>query len=226
MVSDVMSVRLWSQQAALKAFKDVSGDSASGSSSSSDSSLSLADILFPDDGDDDDGYDDTSLSNLIASLQQQAADEIAAEDASEGSVDDISSTAFMKSLREKLEALKNDPTTGAMADAMLQALDAGALTVTNAVTGEQILAWDASDTEAGPQEKTATDKADWSTFLKQHAERDSEGRYVRNEDSSLKEKTGASAYFGMIGDTYYYLSWTVPAASADAPASSPASAEE
>lgn len=225
MVSDVTSIRLWSQQAALKAFKEVSGDGSTKTSSSGDSSLSLADILLADD-DDDGAYEDTNLSNLIASLQQQAADGIAAEDEGEGSIDDISSTAFMKSLREKLEALKNDPTTSGMADAMLQALDAGTLTVTNAVTGEQIEAWDTSDAEADPQEKTSTDKTDWSTFLKRNATRDSEGRYVRNEDSSLKGQSGASAYFGMIGDIYYYLSWTAPAASTDAPASSSASAKE
>lgn len=219
MISSLTATRLWSQQTALNAFKGVSESSSSQDSSSSKATSSLADYLFTD----DEGDDDTSLSDLITSLQHQATTGSAsATNASEGTADDISSTAFMAALQNKLESLRQNPDTSAMADSMLAALKAGTLTVTDVVSGEQIKAWDGSDNTAKPSAQTSVDKSDWPTFLREHLQRDSTAKYVRNEDSSHKEKgTGASAYFGMIGETYYYLSWTVPADTA-ADASKPA----
>ncbi|MGO4436300.1 hypothetical protein [Rhizobium sp. RAF56] len=212
MISSLTAARLWSQQTALNAFKQASEGSSSGNSSSSNASSSLADYLFTSD---DDGSDDeTSLSDLIKSLQGQATTGGAtAADTSEGSADDISSASFMKALQGKLESLKENPDTSAMAESMLAALKAGTLTATDVVSGTQIKAWDVSDNTIKPSEQTSVDQTDWPTFLKEHLERDSTAKYVRNEDSSHREKvTGASAYFGMIGETYYYLSWTAPAA--------------
>ncbi|HEX5935192.1 MAG TPA: hypothetical protein VFY63_13590, partial [Pseudorhizobium sp.] len=138
MVSEITTVRLWSQQTALKAFKEVSDENASSGTSSGSS---LADILYSD-GSDDEADDDTSLSRLIASLQQQAmAGDVPAEENSDGAVEDIESRAFMKALAAKLEELKAGSGTGAMAEAMQEALEAGTLTVTDAVAGEAISAW-------------------------------------------------------------------------------------
>lgn len=212
MISSLTAVRIWSQQVALNAFREASEGSTSGQSSSAGPSRSLADVLYAGSNGDDD-YEDTSLSALIATLQRQAAMGGKPTDAAEsdGSVEDISSKAFMDALQDKLATLKANPDTKAMAETMLKAIEAGTLTVTDAAAGEQIKAWDASDTEKPAPGKTSTDEADWSSFLKEHLTRDSSGRYVRNEDTSHKDKTpGVSSYFGMIGDTYYYLSWTAP----------------
>jgi hypothetical protein len=202
-------MRLWSQQAALKAFKEVDqSPTDSGASSSDTSSMSLADYFYSQDN--DDGEDDSKLSALIASLQQQAmtggATETDTED--DGSIDDMSSKAFMKAVQDKIDALKASPDTAAMATTMQEALDAGTLTITDVVAGQQITGWNVSDggTATTPSD---TDFTDWSSYLKQHLMRDETGRYVRNDDFSHQDKTtGASSYFGMIGETYYYLSWT------------------
>ena len=214
MVSSLTAVRIWSQQTALNAFKEASDARASGQSSSDAPGRSLADILYAG-SNDDDGYEDTSLATLIATLQRQAAMGGKVNDPadSDGLVEDISSKAFMKALLDKLETLKASADTRAMAETMLKTIEAGTMTVRDAAAGEQIQAWDLSGTESGAPEKTSVDKTDWSSFLKERLTRDSSGRYLRNEDSSHKDKTAAvSSYFGMIGDTYYYLSWTEPGA--------------
>jgi hypothetical protein len=170
--------------------------------------MSLADYFYSQDN--DDGEDDSKLSALIASLQQQAmtggATETDTED--DGSIDDMSSKAFMKAVQDKIDALKASPDTAAMATTMQEALDAGTLTITDVVAGQQITGWNVSDggTATTPSD---TEVTDWSSYLKQHLMRDETGRYVRNDDFSHQDKTtGASSYFGMIGETYYYLSWT------------------
>lgn len=214
MVSEITTVRLWSQQTALKAFKEVSDENASSGTSSGSS---LADILYSD-GSDDEADDDTSLSRLIASLQQQAmAGDVPAEENSDGAVEDIESRAFMKALAAKLEELKAGSGTGAMAEAMQEALEAGTLTVTDAVAGEAISAWSPEDADGAAGERTAVATTDWTSFLKQHLAREG-GLYVRNADSSHQDRlTGENAYFGMIGDTYYYLSWAEAEDEAAAP---------
>ncbi|MDY6963495.1 MAG: hypothetical protein SV862_16555, partial [Pseudomonadota bacterium] len=125
MVSEITTVRLWSQQTALRVFKEVSEETASQSSSQSSGTAqsSLADLLFSGSNSDEAEDDDTSLSRLIASLQQQAMTGAAAEEAddaaSDGAVEDIESKAFMKALVAKLEELKAASGTSAMAEAML-----------------------------------------------------------------------------------------------------------
>jgi hypothetical protein len=66
------------------------------------------------------------------------------------------------------------------------------------------------------EEITTVETSDWSTYLREHLKRDPYGKYVRNDDGSHIDKvSGASSYFGMIGETYYYLSWTAPKATPD-----------
>lgn len=215
MVSEITTVRLWSQQTALRVFKEVSEETASQSSSQSSGTAqsSLADLLFSGSNSDEAEDDDTSLSRLIASLQQQAMTGASAEEAddaaSDGAVEDIESKAFMKALVAKLEELKAASGTSAMAEAMLKAVEAGTLTVTDAAAGETVKAWNPADADAKASEKTAAATTDWTSFLKQHLTREGNGLYVRNDDSSHQDRlTGESAYFGMVGETYYYLSWT------------------
>jgi hypothetical protein len=213
MVSSLTTVRLWSQQAALNAFKEPSDGRVAERLSPASSSSSLADFLHTWTNDDD-GYEDTSLSALIESMRRQAMGGTVAEAADQdGSIEDISSTAFMKALQDKIKILQANPDTREMAENMLKAIEAGTLKVTDTVAGEQIKAWDVSVDGKSASGKIATDQADWTSFLKEHLSRDSSGRYIRNPDSSHKDKAdGVSSYFGMIGDTYYYLSWTAPSA--------------
>ncbi|MDR6815128.1 hypothetical protein J2X76_000282 [Neorhizobium sp. 2083] len=211
MVSSINSIRIWSSQAALNAFKEVSDNKTAGSSASGTSSSSLADMLFDSSGGDDD-YEDEKLSALIASLQRTMNGTVPDETAGDGSVGDMSSKAFMKALQEKLSALKASPDTKAMAEAMQKALDAGTLKLTDAVAGDQITAWDITDGKQTSTGVTSVDKSDWTQFLKDRLTRDDSGKFVRNADGSYIEKaTGASSYFGMVGEAYYYISWTAPA---------------
>ncbi|CDZ48055.1 hypothetical protein [Neorhizobium galegae] len=212
MVSSINSVRIWSSQAALNAFKDVSDNRTPGSSTSGSSSSSLADMLFPGSSGGDD-YEDDKIAVLIASLQRTMNGTVPDETAGDGSVGDMSSKAFMKALQEKLDALKANPDSKAMAEAMQKALDAGTLKMTDAVAGDQITAWDMTDGKQTSTSVTSVDKSDWTQFLKDRLTRDDGGKFVRNADGSYIEKaTGASSYFGMVGEAYYYISWTTPAA--------------
>jgi hypothetical protein len=212
MVSSINSIRTWSSQAALNAFNDVSNNRAPGSSASGSSSSSLADILFSSGSGGDDDYEDDKIAALIASLQQTMNGN-APDTAGDGSVGDMSSKAFMKALQEKLDALKASPDSKAMAEAMQKALDAGTLKMTDAVAGDQITAWDITDGKQTSAGITSVDKSDWTQFLKDRLTRDDGGKFVRNADGSYIEKaTGASSYFGMVGEAYYYISWPTPAA--------------
>jgi hypothetical protein len=241
MVSSINSVRVWTQQIALKAFNEASSEK---DKTTSGSSLgSLADILYADSGQDEE--DDTALSSLITRLQQQAmTGGTSATEEPDGSVEDISSDAFMQALQQKIDALAASPETKAMAEGMQAALEAGTLVVTDVVAGEQITGRDlspkkddtdkavstnenaskaaspeegaVSDNTAPSEDVTTVETADWSTYLREHLKRDPYGKYVRNDDSSHIDKvSGANSYFGMIGETYYYLSWTAPKAIPD-----------
>ncbi len=213
MVSSINSIRLWSSQAALNAFKDASESRPSGPSSSQTSGFSLADILYPSNDDDDGDFEDTQLAAMIASLQQAMNGGKTDDTSADGDVGDMSSKAFMKALRDKLEGLQDNPDTKAMADKMLAALDAGTLTVTDAVNGEQVKAWDVTDSKQLSGSKTEVDKNDWSNYLKDILTRDGNGKFIRANDGSYIEKgTGASGFFGMVGEAYYYISWTTPPA--------------
>lgn len=207
MTYDVASVRLWSQMTASRIFREVAEGKTAETSPSSASAGSLADLLFAQD-EEAESEDDTSLSAMIASLRTRIeTDEAAESDSNDGDVKDLSSKAFMKALQDKILTLKESSETAAMADAMLKAVASGNLVVTDAAAGAQILAWDPTSEKAVPR-LAVTSQSEWGAFLKEHLARDSNGRYARNEDTSHKDKAaGVSAYFGMIGETYYYLSW-------------------
>lgn len=211
MVSSINSVRVWTQQAALKAFNEASNDKGQGAASSPLGSL--AGMLYSSERHDEE--DDTALSSLITRLQQQAmtGGSEAAEEPS-GSVEDISSDAFMTVLQQKIDALAASPDTKAMAEAMQAALEAGTLTVTDVVAGEQITGRDLSEKSTGSGKTASTDAnapvgntsavddaditpvetSDWSTYLRDHLKRDPYGKYIRNDDTSHIDKvSGASS---------------------------------
>lgn len=190
----------------------------SSSTDSTSSYSSLAD-LFSSSSDDDSDDDASIFASLIAQVKQQIASlqGTTSSDgttgtsgtATSGSTDDISSSAYMSTLKQKIEALQASPDTKDMGDSMMKALDNGTLTVTDASSGEQITAWDPDNSDATTSTATSIDQTDWSSYLKEHLARDSDGRYSRNADDSQVDKvTGDSSYFGMINDNYYYLSWS------------------
>jgi hypothetical protein len=217
MISSISSTRVWTLQPTSTASQNSSGDL--GGNTSGFSIGSLAGLFYADTSEEDDDYGyDSELSMSMAALPQATAGNMADADG-DGAIDDISSNAFMKALNQKIDTLQASEDTRAMATAMREALSAGRLTVTDVVAGEQSIGREPSASgsasggsaasEASSSEVTTVDTSEWSTFLRDTLLRDSHGLYVRNDDSSHIDKaTGSSAYFGMIGDNNYYLSWT------------------
>jgi hypothetical protein len=207
MVSSIDTVRLWSMQTAIRVFKETSPQTDSGQSSLASRIMSSYG-MDNDNGDDADTY---SLADILTGGTQSGADAAVQEPAVSP---DIETASFMAGLKAKLTDLDAAPETRAQAAAMLEALDAGTLKVTDALNGREITAWDVEAKDAVPQTATSTDTNDWSTFLREHLARASGGTYQRNADQShIDRATGKSAYFGMIGEQYYYLTWTAPTGS-------------
>lgn len=207
MISSISSSQVWPQQVMFKAFSDTSGNPDNPAPGSSIASLSRLFYSETADEDDDYGYEN-ELSSQFGSLSRTATGNHDGQD-SDGSIGDISSSAFMKALQQKLDTLKACEDTSAMAGTMQSALAAGRLIITDVVAGQQIVARDAGNGDRTSSEITAVSTSEWSSFLRDTLLRDSYGRYVRSDDFSHIDKTsGASSYFGMIGETNYYLSWT------------------
>lgn len=114
----------------------------------------------------------------------------------------------MKALKETLEELTADPDKASQAKAMLEALTAGTLTVSDPAEGAQVKAWDvAADTKttSGPAMNIAM--TGWSDFLKDHLKRDG-STYARSETGAYVDTiSGDNAFFGSVGSRYYYLTW-------------------
>jgi hypothetical protein len=204
MVSALDSTRLWSMQTTLRIMKDEEAKTSQQGRSDGAASSILA--QYGIDASEDDGSD-TSTYTLADYLTGTKTSD--SEETSEKTVsDDIESVSFMKGLKAKLEEMKGTPSTKAQAEAMLAALDAGTLTVTDAQKGQAIIAWDAEAKGATANTAATTDISEWSSYLRDHLSRESGGKYALNADGSYTDKaTGHSASFGMIGERYYYLSW-------------------
>lgn len=168
-----------------------------------------------------------SLSALLNSLTAKQSDDSTASQADDSSTD-ITSSSFMDLLKQNLQdAVKAEGPDG-QAQAMLDALNNGTLTVSNPPAGVSITAWDvdsADEKDTTSKTGTSIDTSDWNTFLKAHLQRGSNGAFVRNDDGSFVDKTtGNEAYFGQVGSQFYYLTWPSPSAAgsdgatADAPA--------
>lgn len=207
MISSINTSRVWPQQVVFKAFNDTSGNPDNPTPGSSSAALSRLFYSEATEEDDDYSYESEQFS-LFGSIPRTTAGN-GADNNTDGALDDISSNAFMKALQQKIDTLKGSEDTSAMAETMQVALAAGRLTVADVVAGEQIIARDVSNTNTTSGEITAIATREWSSFLKDSLLRDSYGRYVRSDDSSHIDKaSGASSYFGMIGETHYYLTWT------------------
>jgi hypothetical protein len=121
----------------------------------------------------------------------------------------------MTLLKQNLQDAVKSEGTGGQAQAMLDALDKGTLTISDPTNGVSIQAWDADATsEKDTTSKTADTipTSDWNAYLKAHLQRGSDATFVKNTDGSFVDKvTGNEAYFGQVGSQYYYITW--PAAS-------------
>ncbi|MBW8282230.1 MAG: hypothetical protein K0M55_01395 [Rhizobium sp.] len=204
MVSSINSAQLASTQIFLRVLREEKQASGGGSSGNDDYYASALNDLMRNYGQDDDGETyDTSLLRAIGAAG--GADESTEEVAPIS--DDIQTASFMTGLKAKLEEMKSSGDGALKAKEMLAALEAGTLTVTDAVNGRQIKAWDAKEDKA---DRTAeqTSRSDWSSFLKAQLSRDKSGGYeLTDAGSHIDKATGESASFVSVEGTYVYLTW-------------------
>lgn len=212
MVSSIQSIRLMTTQIALKALKEQEESTTSTSSASSS-------ILQQYGLDTSTSSSNDTLTRLLTTLATQnfsSTDDTTSSTTTTVS-DDVTTASFMRSLKDSLEEMADTAAGKKQADAMLAALTAGTLTVTDPVSGQKIAAWDVDDekhkdTATGAATTIATNN--WSDFLKERLTRGEDVSYAKSSDGSYIDKTtGENAYFGTVGNRYYYLSW--PATNAD-----------
>ncbi len=220
MVTALSSTRLIAAQLALKVLTgdDTSSNSGSGTSDSSlldGSSVGKNVSSLPSSA-------QASLASMLNSLSSSQSDDTAAASSDTASTD-ITTTSFMALLKQNLTATASGSSDGAkQAKAMLDALDAGTLTVSDPTNGVSIKAWDptaksasstATDTPT-PNKAETIPSSDWNDYLKAHLQRNADGTLSRAADNSFIDKTtGNDAYFGQVGTQFYYLSWTAAAGS-------------
>lgn len=216
MVSSIQSIRLMTTQIALKALKEQEESTTSTSSASSS-------ILQQYGLDTSTSSSNDTLTRLLTTLATQnfsSTDDTTSSTTTTVS-DNVTTASFMRSLKDSLEEMADTAAGKKQADAMLAALTAGTLTVTDPVSGQKIAAWDVDDekhkdTTTGAAMTIATNN--WSDFLKERLTRGEDVSYAKSSDGSYIDKTtGENAYFGTVGNRYYYLSW--PATNADAASS-------
>ncbi|WFR95654.1 hypothetical protein [Rhizobium tumorigenes] len=229
MVTALSSTRLIAAQLALKVL--TSGDTSSDSSGTSDSSLLDGSSVgknvssLPSSA-------QASLASMLNSLSNSQSDETATTSSTDNSntaSTDITTTSFMALLKQNLTATAAGTSDGAkQAKAMLDALSAGTLSVSDPTHGVSIAAWDptsktsnSSDTTGTANSAKAIPTSDWNDYLKAHLQRNGDGTLSRAADNSFIDKTtGNAAYFGQVGTQFYYLSW--PGANSTSSLSTPA----
>lgn len=220
MVTALSSTRLISAQLALKALQaDDTTDDSSSDSSSLGSSISNDISSLPSSA-------QASLASMLNSLSSDQSDDTTATSADSASTTtastDITTDSFMALLKQNLTATAAGSSDGAkQAQAMLDALAAGTLTVSDPTNGVSITAWDptattstdtsdSSDTsDTAANSPTSIPVTDWNDYLKAHLQRNTDGTLTRAADNSFIDKsTGNEAYFGQVGTQFYYLSWS------------------
>jgi hypothetical protein len=217
MVSSIQSIRLMTTQIALKALKEQ--EEATTSTSSASSSLLQQYGLDTSTSSSNDTL--TRLLTTLATKNSTSTDDTTSSTTTTTVSTDVTTASFMRSLKDSLEEMADTAAGKKQADAMLAALKAGTLTVTDPVSGQKIAAWDVDDekhkdTTSGAATTIATNN--WSDFLKERLTRGEDVSYAKSSDGSYIDKTtGENAYFGTVGSKYYYLSW--PSANASTPAS-------
>ncbi|MDH0614375.1 MULTISPECIES: hypothetical protein [unclassified Agrobacterium] len=205
MVSSIdLSTRLTATRLALKAIKEQEDNSTAVSSSTR---TSLLDSYGLDTS--SSSSTNTRLTQLLAQYAQTSSDDTQTDDTdTQLSSGDITKADFMKELKEMLEELRKDPGKASQANAMLEALTTGTLTVSDPAEGAQIKAWDvASDTETTSGTATEITVTGWSDFLKDHLKRDGSTYAKSTSGAYIDAVSGDNAFFGSVGSRYYYLTW-------------------
>ena len=212
MVSALTTTRLLASQMALQLLQTP--DSSQDSNSDpllSDSSSDLSSLP---------SQSQASLTSMLNGLSANQTDSSAASQPDP----DMTSSSFMDLLKQNLQDAVKSEGTGGQAQAMLDALDNGTLTVSDPTKGVSIQAWDVdADSEQGTTSKTGDTipTSDWNDYLKAHLQRGSDGTFVKNPDGSFIDKTtGNEAYFGQVGSQFYYMTWPSASATSDTSASS------
>ncbi|MEF0940177.1 hypothetical protein [Rhizobium sp. BR 362] len=219
MVSALTTTRLLASQMALQLLQtpDASQDSNSDPLLDDASSSDLSSLP---------SQSQASLTSMLNGLSaNQTEDSTASE-----SDPDMTSSSFMDLLKQNLQDAVKSEGKGGQAQAMLDALDNGTLTVSDPTRGISIQAWDVdADSEQSTTIKTGDTipTSDWNDFLKAHLTRGSDGTFVKNSDGSFVDKiTGNEAYFGQVGSQYYYITWPSAASNANAASSEAAASEK
>ncbi len=205
MVSSINSAQLASTQIFLRVLKEEK-QASGGGSSNDDYYASALNNLMRDYGQGDDAESETYDTSLLRAIGAAGGADDSTEEEAPIS-DDIQTASFMKGLKAKLEEMKSSGDGALKAKEMLAALEAGTLTVTDAVNGRKIKAWDAEDEKA---DRTAeqTSRSDWSSFLKTQLSRDKSGGYeLTDAGAHIDKATGESASFVTVDGTYVYLTW-------------------
>ncbi|MBO9656615.1 MAG: hypothetical protein J7562_19975 [Agrobacterium tumefaciens] len=204
MVSSIdLSTRLTATKLALKVIKEQEDTNSAAASSSSRTAL------LGSYGLDASSSTNTRLAQLLAQYGQASGDDTQTDGTdTQPSSGDISKADFMKDLKKMLEELAKDPDKASQAKAMLEALTAGTLTVSDPAEGAQIKAWDvASDTKTTSKPATEIALTGWSDFLKDHLKRDGSAYAKGASGAYVDNISGDNAFFGSVGSRYYYLTW-------------------
>ncbi|MGO4565354.1 hypothetical protein AB4Z52_09845 [Rhizobium sp. 2YAF20] len=207
MVSALSNTRMIAAQMALQVLMTSSDDSSSQDSSSS----------TPGSGDIS-SLPSSSQASLTSILNSMSASQSTTTSTSSSDVasTDITTSSFMALLKQNLTATAKKNEDGGQAQAMLDALANGTLTVNDPASGVSITAWDpsastdaaATTTDGTSKSGTAIPVTDWNDYLKAHLARSSNGTFSRTSDGSFIDKeSGKDAYFGQVGSQFYYLTY-------------------
>jgi hypothetical protein len=210
MVSSINSAQLATTQILLRVLKEekqsTGSSSGSGSGRNDNYYSSALSSLMADYGQDDDSEVETYDTSLLRAIDAAGGTEDSTEVKAAVS-DDIQTASFMDGLKAKLEEMTTSGDAALKAKEMLAALEDGTLTVTDAVNGRQLKAWD-TDGETGDRKADEIARTDWSSFLKSQLSRDKTGGYELTETGAHIDKTtGESASFLTVDGTYVYVTW-------------------
>lgn len=210
MVSALANTRLIAAQMALQVLMTSPDDSSSQDDSSS----------MPGSGDISSlpSSSQASLTSILNGMTASQSDTTTSSSSSNLASTDITTSSFMALLKQNLTATAKKNEDGGQAQAMLDALNNGTLTVSDPTNGVSITAWDPSATDTTDATTSTTTKTattipttDWNDYLKTHLQRGSNGTFARASDGSFIDKTtGNEAYFGQVGSQFYYLTWSAP----------------
>ncbi len=206
MVSSVdLSTRINATKLALKAIKEQEDNSASTSSPRTAILDSYGIDTSP-------SSTNTRLTQLLAQYAQVSGTDAETDDTStQAPSGDITQASVMTSLKATLEELSKDPSKSTQAKAMLEALAAGTLTVSDPTEGAKIKAWDVeADKTTTSKPATEITTTGWSDFLKDHLKRDGSAYAKTTGGAYVDSISGDNAFFGNVGSRYYYLTWPQP----------------